>query len=180
MIEVEAGRQDRHSTLLGWALFLCFLLLMGNILILPRTPLDERAALRVFHDSVGLLVMCLAAYVLIQRIRWPAPQAPVGLPENSFGFNRAILFALFATFAVIGLMGFGYAWGEFDREVVLFGVTLPQVIADGEGPRKTFGYLHSALSFYYLFLFAVWFVFGLYQHLRYRVGVLRLFPGSRV
>ena len=69
---------------------------------------------------------------------------------------------------------------EFDREVVLFGITLPQVIADGDGVRKPFGYLHSALSFYYLFLLAVWIVFGLYQQIRYRTGVLRLFPGSRV
>ena len=180
MSELMSGRQDRRATILGWVLFLSFLLLMGNILILPRTALDERAALRMFHDSVGLLVMCLAAYVLIQRIRAPAPRPPVGLPENSFGFNRAILIALFATLAVTGLIGFIYAWGEFDREVVLFGVTLPQVIADGDGVRKTFGYLHSALGFYYLILFAVWVVYGLYQQLRYRAGVLRLFPGSRV
>ena len=180
MPELMPGRQDRRSTILGWALFLGFLLLMVNIVTLPRTALDERAALRMFHDSAGLLIMCLAAYVLIQRIRSPAPQPPVGLPENSFGFNRAILLALFTTFAVTGLIGFIYAWGEFDREVVLFGVTLPQIIADSDRVRKTFGYLHSALGFYYLFLIAVWFVFGLYQHLRYRTGVLRLFPGSRV
>jgi len=180
MSELMPGRQDRRATLLGWALFLMFLLLMGNILILPRTALDERAALRAFHDSAGVLVMCLAAYVLIQRIKGPAPRPPAGLPENSFGFNRAILIALFTTFVVTGLIGFIYAWGEFDREVILFGITLPQVVAEGDGVRKPFGYLHSALSFYYLFLAGVWIVFGLYQKFRYRTGVLRLFPGSRV
>ncbi len=180
MPELMPGRQDRRATILGWVLFLGFLVLMGNIVTLPRTALDERAALRMFHDSLGLLVMCFAAYVLIQRIRAPAPRPPVGLPENSFGFNRAILFVLFATFAATGLIGFIYAWGEFDREVILFGVTLPQIIADGDGVRKTFGYLHSALGFYYLFLIGVWLIFGLYQHVRYRAGLLRLFPGSRV
>jgi hypothetical protein len=42
------------------------------------------------------------------------------------------------------------------------------------------GYLHSALSFYYLMLFAAWFVVGVYQHFRYRTGLLRLLPGPRV
>jgi hypothetical protein len=46
--------------------------------------------------------------------------------------------------------------------------------------RQSAGYLHSALSFYYLMLFTVWFVVGIYQHLRYRAGLLRLLPGSRI
>jgi hypothetical protein len=29
-------------------------------------------------------------------------------------------------------------------------------------------------------LFVVWFGVGLYQHFRYRTGLLRLLPGSRV
>ena len=51
---------------------------------------------------------------------------------------------------------------------------------DGEAVRTSMGYLHSALSFYYLMLFVVWIVLGLYQHIRYRTGLLRLLPGSRV
>ena len=66
------------------------------------------------------------------------------------------------------------------REVVTFGIQLPRLVAKSESLRMTTGYLHSALGFYYMMLFSIWFVFGVYQHIRYRAGLLRLLPGSRV
>jgi hypothetical protein len=73
-----------------------------------------------------------------------------------------------------------YAIGEYHREIELFGHTVPSFIPDDDGVRKTYGYLHSALGFYYLFLFGIWFVFGIYQAIRYRVGITRLMPGVKV
>jgi len=109
-----------------------------------------------------------------------APRPPAGLPENSFAFNRALLAAIYLTFAAIGFIGFLFAFGEWDRPVILFGVEIPQLIGEGDAVRKPFGYLHSALGFYYMMLATIWLAYGVFQHLRYRVGLARLLPGIRV
>ncbi len=177
--QLAPGIQDRRCTIMGYALALLFLVLFVNIINLPRTALDQRATLRLFHDSLGLVVAVLAGIRLYWFYRDPAPQPPAGLPESSFAFNRAILVFLCVTFAVTGVIGFFYAWGE-GRDVILFGITLPHLVARGEAVRIPMGYLHSSLGFYYLMLLSVWFAFGFYQHWRYRVGLRRLLPGARV
>jgi cytochrome b561 len=174
-----AGLQDRRSALMGWALAIAFTVLLVNILMLPRTALDQRATLRLVHDSLGLVLAVLAAVRLWWFARDPAPRPPPGLPESSFAFNRAILVALCMVFAVTGVIGFFYAWGE-GREVVLFGLQLPHLVAKSETVRIPMGYLHSTLGFYYIMLFCIWLAWGCYQHLRYRAGLLRLLPGARV
>ncbi len=174
-----AGRQDRRPALMGWALALVFTILLANIVTLPRTPLDQRETLRLVHDSLGLVLTVLAAVRLWWFARDPAPRPPPGLPPASFAFNRAILVALCLVFAVTGVIGFVYAWGE-GREVVLFGIHLPQLVTRSEAVRIPMGYLHSTLAFYYLMLFGIWLAWGVFQHLRYGVGLRRLLPGSRV
>ncbi len=109
-----------------------------------------------------------------------APESPRGLPPVSFSYNRLLLLAMYLSFVVTGIIGAVYACGEFHREIVLFGYTVPPLIADDDGVRKTYGYLHSALGFYYLFLFGIWVVYGSYQAFRYRVGFMRLLPGPKV
>jgi cytochrome b561 len=177
--QAAPGIQDQRSTAMGWVLALLFTALFVNIIMLPRTALDQRDTLRLVHDSLGLVVAVLAAIRLWWYVRDPAPLAPAGLPENSFAFNRSILVFLYLTFVITAVIGFAYAWGE-GRDVVLFGITLPQLVAKSEVVRMPAGYLHSSLGFYYLMLLAIWLAWGLYQHLRYRVGLRRLLPGARV
>ncbi len=173
------GIQDRRSTIMGWTLAVLFAVLLINIVMLPRTALDQRYTLRLVHDSLGLIVAVVAGVRLWWFARDPAPAPPPGLPENSFAFNRCILVFLCLVFAVTGVIGFFYAWGE-GRDVVLFGITLPRLVAKSEEIRIPMGYMHSTLGFYYIMLFCIWLAFGFYQHLRYRVGLRRLLPGSRV
>lgn len=177
---ITPGRQDSRSAILGWLMLVALCVLLWNIISLPRTALDEREGLRAFHDSAGLIVVALACWQLLRMARGPALIPPPGLPINSFGFNRALLFALYLVFALEGVIGLIYGWGEFDREVVIFGWHVPGLIADSDEARKFFGYTHSALGFYYVFLLSLWLVFGIYQHLRYKAGLLRLLPGTRV
>jgi len=173
------GIQDQRSTRLGWVLASLFLLLFVNIILLPRTPLDQRASLRIFHDSLGLMVAVLAALRLYWFARDPSPRPPAGLPPASFAFNRAILVFLCMTFVAEGVLGFFFAWGE-GRDVILFGLKLPALVAKSDLVRLPAGYFHSVFGFYYLMLFALWVAFGVYQNLRYKVGLRRLLPGAAV
>jgi len=175
----QAGRQDRIATWLGWLLFVSFLALFINIVNLPRTPLDQRAPLQMLHDSLGFVVFVLVIGRLVWWFRGPAPSAPDGLPAASFNFNRAILLALLLTFTAEAVIGPFYAWAE-GRNVGFFGTYLPVLMQPSESVRIPTGYLHSALGFYYLMLVTIWLCFGAYQHLRYRVGLRRLWPGAAV
>jgi cytochrome b561 len=177
--DIAPGIQPRRLATLGWLLAGTFLVLFWNIVQMPRTALDQREFLHAIHYSLGLVVSILAIVRLTWWIRGPRLQGPAGLPERSFVFHRTILFALILTFAVESLIGFGYAWGT-GHEVVLFGLQLPAIMSKSEPARMAMGYFHSALAFYYMILLTIWFALGIYQHLRYRVGIARLFPGPRV
>lgn len=177
--EIAPGTQPRRLTILGWLLAVTFLALFWNIIEMPRTALDQREFLQAFHYSLGLVVSALAVLRLVWWFQGPKLQGPTRLPESSFAFHRAILFALILTFAVESVIGFAYAWGT-GHEVVIFGLPIPAGMSKSEPARMSMGYFHSALAFYYLMLITLWFVLGFYQHLRYKVGLRRLFPGARI
>jgi cytochrome b561 len=173
------GRQHRTAAVLGWLVFIACGAMILNSIELPRTALDQRAELRALHSTLGLIVVVLVAARLIVWFCTPAPRPPAALPASSFGFNRAVLLAILLTFAVTGLIGFPYAWAD-GQNVFLFGKPVPSLLEARPALRGLFGYVHSALAFYYLMLFVIWIVFGIWQHLRYRAGLLRLLPGTRV
>ena len=173
------GIQSRRATIMGWLVAITFAVLFFNIIEMPRTALDQRESLHAWHFSLGLVVSILAGLRVYWWFTEPRPEPPEGLPERSFGFNRAIMLALLLVFVVESVIGFAYAWGA-GHEVVLFGVHIPDWIASSEGLRMSMGYFHSSLGFYYMMLFTIWFFYGCYQRLRYRTSMKRLFPGERV
>ena len=177
--DLPAGIQSRRATLMGWMMFLTFMVLMWNIVNMPRTALELRGPLITFHYSMGMIVFILA----LVRIGWwfsePVPHPPAGLPPASFAFNRAILLAILVVYGIEGFVGFAYSWG-IGHHVTLFWIPIPSLLEQSEPVRMSMGYFHSALGFYYLMLFSIWLAFGVYQHLRYKVGLRRLFPGARV
>ena len=177
--QLAPGTQDRVATVLGWAIFFSFFILFFNIINLPRTPLGEREGMQLWHDSLGWLV----GFLCIARLYWfaagPKPRPPEGMPEDSFAYSRAILFMLILVFALEFLIGIFFAWGE-GRDVNFFGAVFPQLVETSEPLRVSTGYPHSALAFYYLMLFTIWFVLGFIQNKRYGAGWRRLFPGEKV
>ncbi|MGI9341315.1 MAG: cytochrome b/b6 domain-containing protein [Gammaproteobacteria bacterium] len=177
--ELPAGRQSRQATILGWILFIAFAVLFWNIITMPRTALDQRAFLHAMHYSVGTLVFVLAVLKVSWWLKKPVARPPTALPPASFAFNRAILLALMLVFVAEGIMGYAYAWGT-GHDVTLFGIPVPALLPKSEPTRMSMGYFHSALGFYYMMLASIWLAFGIYQHLRYKVGLKRLWPGARV
>lgn len=179
---LDAGRQDSIATILGALIFAIFTYLFYDTISIPKTPLDPpdaRLVLRAFHYTLGLSVWALAAVRLYWWWRGPKPSPPASLPPAAFAFCRAILLALLLTFFVTAIIGVMYAFAD-GQPVSFYGVHLPKLIPESYALRAFAGYFHSALGFYYLGLVALWLVVGLYQHARYRAGLLRLLPGPRV
>jgi len=178
--QLEPGRQDAFATKLGWAIFITFLLLFITIIMVPRTAIGERGPMQLLHDSLGLILGILALIRLYWFIKGPAPRPPEGMPESSFAFSRAILFTLILVYATEFIIGIPYAWAEHGRELVFFGIKIPAPVHPTENMRLINGYLHSTLSFYFLMLFSIWMAVGIWQNIKYGVGLRRLFPGSQV
>ena len=101
------GIQSRRSAILGWVLFITFLVFMWNIIVMPRTPLDQRGPQISIHNTIGTIVFVIAWVRLYWWFTEPSPEPPDGLPAASFAFNRAILFAIILVFGVEGFIGFG-------------------------------------------------------------------------
>jgi cytochrome b561 len=177
--QLAPGTQDRTATLLGWAIFVTFFVLFFNIINLPRTPLGQREGMQLWHDSLGLIVGLLCWWRVFWFIKGPRLRPPEGMPENSFAFSRAILFVLIFVFAAEFLIGLMYAWGE-GRAIMMFRWQFPQLLETSESLRISTGYPHSALAFYYLMLFCLWFALGAWQNFKYKSGWRRLFPGEKV
>jgi cytochrome b561 len=177
--QLVPGNQDKVATLLGWAIFVTFFILFFNIINLPRTPLGEREGMQLWHDSLGWIVGALCWARLYWFVKGPKPNPPEGMPEDSFAFSRAIVFVLILVFALEFLIGIFYAWGEA-RQVNFFGAIFPQLVETSEPLRISTGYPHSALAFYYLMLFCLWFAVGIWQNKKYQSGWRRLFPGEKV
>lgn len=176
------GRQDEVATLLGALIFTIFTYLFYDTLLIPTTPLDPidaRLIARAFHYTLGLSVWLLVSVRLFWWWRGPRPSPPLGLPPASFAFNRAILLALLITFFVTGILGVIYSYGDA-QPVSFYGFHLPTLLPTSYPLRAFGGYFHSSLGFYYLGLLVLWLVVGIYQHLRYRTGLMRLLPGARV
>ena len=173
------GTQPLKFTVLGWLIAIGFTVLLWNIVEMPRTALELREPLKIFHFSAGLVVSVLALLRIFWWFTGPTLNPPPGLPDASFAFHRSILLALLITFAIETLIGAVYAWGIGD-EVPIFGMHLPSLLEKSEATRMAYGYFHSALGFFYLMLISIWLAFGFYQHFRYRSGLARLLPGARV
>ena len=179
---LEPGRQDSFSTLLGALIFAIFTYLFYDTITIPTTPLeppDARLVLRAFHYTLGLSVWSLVVIRLFWWRRGPRPAPPTGLPPAAFAFSRAILLALLVTFFVTAIVGAIYAYAD-GQLVSFYGIRLPVLIPESYPLRAFGGYFHSAFGFYYLGLVALWLLVGIYQHIRYRAGLLRLLPGARV
>ncbi|MEO7385511.1 MAG: cytochrome b/b6 domain-containing protein [Gammaproteobacteria bacterium] len=179
---LRAGRQDNFATLLGVLIFAIFSYLFYDTVAIPTTPLDPpdaRLVLRAFHYTLGISVWALVAVRLYWWWRAPRPAPPAGLPPPAFAFSRAILLALYLTFFVTAMIGAVYAYAD-GQPVSFYGVHLPTLIQESYALRAFGGYFHSAFGFYYLGVAALWVLVGLYHHVRYRAGLLRLLPGSRV
>ena len=164
----------------SWVLLPLLMAQIFNATIMPQTPLDDRAPLISTHMSLGLTVFLLVIARLVLWAQSPRQKAPEGMPETVYGFQRLMLLSLYVNFAILAFIGLLSAWSH-GYEVRLFWlIPLPGFLPETYPFVVTLGYFHSAMMFYATFVLPVYLIFGIYQAIRYKVGVMRLLPGKAV
>lgn len=164
---------------LSWAIFLLMLFQMYMSTRVATTPRGSsaRELLAQTHYSTGLVLLLLVAVRLWIWFRTPraapAPRVPMAADALAGHCNLAF----YLTMLAMALTGPAQAWSE-GHAVHWFGlISIPNLLAASYGKQVLFGYLHSAVGFWILFL--TMFSIGVsgYQRLRYGAPLLRMLPG---
>jgi cytochrome b561 len=167
------------TTALSWAIFAVVATTLYFSTKVATTPRGTQARedLQHLHMSLGLLALALVLPRLVLWWRAPLPPRPQRLPASAFAFARQTCLLLYVTILAFGLTGPVYAWSE-GHEVVFFGLHVPALLDASYHEAVRFGYLHSMLGFFVLYLAGLAVLIALYQTVRYRVPIWRMLPGS--
>ena len=165
--------------LLGWLILVLVATQLYFSTKVATTPLwtPERAELRENHISIGvtIAILLIARLILWWRSR-PTPK-PANLPANAQGLAVTCILALYLTLLGFSITGPLQAWSE-GFTVALWGIPLPALAPRSYALNAFAGYLHSVFAFFIWPLALLILVLGIYQTLRYKTRLLRLFPGS--
>lgn len=169
------------TTLLSWvivALVAWQMYMSTKVGTTPRgTP--AREALQHFHLSMGLTIVALTIVRLWLWGRESPPPRPAGMPASAFALGRTYTLLMYCTVIAFGLTGPVQAWAN-GHEIHYWSLfTVPRLVAESYQTSVTFGYLHSAIAFWFLYMIAFGVLLALYQTLRYRAPIHRLLPGWR-
>lgn len=176
----ERTRSALLTTLLSWAIFALVALQLYMSTKVGSTPrgTQARADLQHMHLSVGVTLLLLVVPRLYLWWREPPPPRRPGVPASAEAFARTTCLLLYVTVLLFGISGPIFAWAE-GHELEWFGLfTVPALLEPSYANTVRFGYLHSALGFWVLYLIAVAILIGIYQRLRYGVPLLRMLPGG--
>ena len=173
------GQQDGRATLLGWILFALFVVVFVTSVTLPQTPLESQArdTMRSLHFGTASLFLLVLLYRLYWWAAGPIPRPPAAMPASAFAFARLVQLALLVTLALMGISGFTYAWANGFATRLAGVVPVPALLPENQALWLVSGYIHSALSFYYLMLFGIALVMAVVHRFRYGVPVRRILPG---
>ena len=179
MSALPPGEQDRRSVILGWVLLVLFIGIFITSVSLPRTALETAARdnMRLLHFGVASVFLFVVAYRLYWWAAGPKPTPPAGMPAGAFRFARLVQLVLLLTLTLMAISGFTYAWANGFEVRLGAVIPLPALLPVNQATWLLSGYVHSALSFYYLMLFAIALVMGIVHRVRYGIPLRRLLPG---
>ena len=171
-------RKNYHplSVSLHWLIFVLFVVALTAIEYREDIPKGEplRDVLRTIHMHAGQLVFLFVIVRVLARWRFGAPEE---LGESQWqrlgatGVHLALYFVMFAL-PISGIL-FTQAGG---RDVIFFGLTLPQLIAENQDIRGPIKEFHEFLgnAVYYLvgvhIAAALWHQFVRKDHILQRMG----------
>jgi superoxide oxidase len=167
------------TKLLSWAIFLLMLFQMYMSTKVATTPrgTPARELLAQTHYSTGLVLLLLVSLRLVIWARTPRPARAAGVPAAADALAGHCNLAFYLTLLAFALSGPAQAWSE-GHKVNWYGLfALPSLLGPSYRLQVAFGYLHSFMGFWILYLTAFALLVAIYQRLRYGAPLLRMLPG---
>jgi cytochrome c2/cytochrome b561 len=162
----------------GWLLALTYAAHSALIVRLPRTPKVSplRDDLRNWHYLLGSILLALVIARLIgwARDREVAPAPGVTPVLNRWG--RVLALASYLLILVSPFLGMLYGWSD-GFTLRLFGVPVPNLVAEDRALWMFSGYFHSGVGFMLLVLNLAAVLTAGYGALRYGRGLSAFPPG---
>jgi cytochrome b561 len=167
------------TKLLSWVIFLLMLFQMYMSTKVATTPRGTaaRELLAQTHYSTGLVLLVLVAARLLIWVRTPRPTRATGVPAASDALAGHCNLAFYLTMLAFALSGPVQAWSE-GHSIKWYGLfDLPSLLGPSYRIQVAFGYFHSFMGFWILYLTALTLGVAIYQRLRYGAPLLRMLPG---
>ncbi len=170
--------QQRYSPLLISLHWLMLILLIAVYACMELRGLAPRggalrAALKPLHFSLGLCVLALVIVRLAARsTAGAAPPITPPMPRWQARLAQFMVVALYLFMAAMPILGW-LALSADGKPILLFGLTLPPLIAIDPGLAHSIEDVHGALATVGYFLIGLHAAAGLYHHYVVRDDTLR-------
>ena len=179
MIEKTGAGYTATAKTLHW---LIVLLLIGQFIFAWTMPHIGRntpvTTLISLHFTFGIIILAVALVRLLWRLTHPEPKPEDGMPPWQTSTARVVHWLLYLLIFVLPILGWiNASWRGMP--IVMFGATLPQLVATRAAGWGWTGDVHALLANYALLaLVGLHVVAGLYHYFVRRDRVLqRMLPG---
>ncbi|MEX0759978.1 MAG: cytochrome b [Tistlia sp.] len=184
MPEPEApARYDATARALHWSVALLVLLQFPLAVYMDRFVeafSQEQFRLYSLHKTIGVAILLLVVVRLGWRLVSPPPPLPASMPaweRRAAHTGHAALYLLLLAQPVVGLLH-GFASGF--PTVLLFGVTVPSLLATDKALTDLFGTAHFYLGWTFLAVVALHVAAALRHRFLLKDEILsRMLPGAR-
>lgn len=165
------------TVVLSWLVLISFMTTFIVSVSWPTMDVSdpERGYRRLLHMSLGVITFILIVLRLIWWKMNTQPKPPAGMPANAFGLWRTLVLFFYLDILGLTITGFMNSWA-MDYKVSFLGLfTLPTLDVTTTAAA---GYFHSVFLFFNNFMMLSMLVVVIYQLIRYKTGLRRVFPGS--
>lgn len=171
---------DPVARALHWAMAAAIMAIwvVGHMIdALPKGPI--RTEVVGLHKSIGVIMLVLAVGRLAWRVARPQPPLPTAMPTGEQMLAKLGHVALYVLMLVIPLDGILMSQSG-GREVAVFGLALPVLVAKNDALRETFKAGHGALGWVLAVVLAGHVAAALRHHLILKDDVMRrMLPDRR-
>ncbi len=173
-------RYDPVARALHWGMAATIMALwvVGHMIdALPKGTM--RSEVIGLHKAIGVIMLVLAVGRLAWRVARPQPPLPATMPAGEQRLAKLGHMALYALMLAIPVDGILMSQSG-GREVAVFGLTLPVMVAKDEALRDLFRAGHGALGWVLAVVLVGHVLAALRHHLILKDEVLRrMLPGNR-
>ena len=179
MTSASGGGYGAVAKTLHWLVFLLVAAQFVVAIAMPEIHRDTKPDTLInLHMSLGFTIIAVIAIRWIWRLGHPVPLVTGDVPAWEVSLARVTHVLLYALLVAIPLLGWAHA-SAHDWDIVMFGQSLPHLLAAQSRIGRLAGDLHVYLAWSLLALIGLHVAAALYHHFGRHDRVLqRMLPGT--